>query len=135
MRSTANVMSPSVPLIFSARSSAACRSACVWVARGSGTSTSCVVNVAVSFVSLIVYVPGRTRGPNAAPNAALAAARLETLRRRTIGQKRDRAGEPLGRQRPQRRDVVDDPDPASVRPDHEVMIARMDREIAHRDGR
>ena len=73
MRSTANVMSPSVPLIFSARSSDACRSACVWVPRGSGTSTSCVVNVAVSLVSLIVYVPGRTRGPNAAPNAALAA--------------------------------------------------------------
>ena len=35
----------------------------------------------------------------------------------------------------QRRDVVHDPDPATVRRDHEIVIARMDREVAHGDRR
>ena len=34
---------------------------------------------------------------------------------------------------PERRDVVDDPDPASVRREDEVVVARMDLEVADRD--
>src|SRR5206468_7589250 len=56
-----------------ARLSAAWRSSCVCVPRGSGMRTSCVVYVAVSLVNFTVYVPGNTRGPTVAPNAALAA--------------------------------------------------------------
>ena len=40
----------------------------------------------------------------------------------------------LRRQLTQRRDVVHDPDAAAVRGDHEVAVARLHGEIAHRDG-
>ena len=38
-------------------------------------------------------------------------------------------------ERAQRRDVVDDPDAAAVRGEHQIVVARLHREIAHRDGR
>ena len=38
------------------------------------------------------------------------------------------------RQRAQRRQVVDDPDAAAVRRDHEVAVARLDLDLAHRDA-
>ena len=41
--------------------------------------------------------------------------------------------ERVGREVSERRDVVDDPDPAPVRREHEVVVARMDPEVAHRD--
>src|SRR5262249_33815522 len=41
----------------------------------------------------------------------------------------------LGRQVSQRADVVDDPDAAPVRREHEIAIPRLDGEIAHRDRR
>src|SRR5258708_30677987 len=49
------------------------RSSAVAVERGSATTLSCVVKTSLSLVIFTVYVPGRTRGPCAAPNAALAA--------------------------------------------------------------
>jgi len=64
-----------------------------------------------------------------------ATARLQALRCRTAREERDRAGEHLGRQRPERRDVVHDPDPAAVRGDHEVVVAGVNGQIAHRDSR
>ena len=39
------------------------------------------------------------------------------------------------RQRAQRRDVVDDPDAAAVRGDDQVVVARMNRQVANRDVR
>src|SRR5713101_6597827 len=38
-------------------------------------------------------------------------------------------------ERPERRQVIDDPDAAAVRRQHQVAIARMDLQIAHRDAR
>src|SRR5258708_34908857 len=55
------------------RSHCALRSSAVAVERGSATTLSCVVKTSLSLVIFTVYVPGRTRGPYAAPNAALAA--------------------------------------------------------------
>ena len=42
-------------------------------------------------------------------------------------------GQRLRRQRAQRRDVVDDPDAAPVRRDHQIVIARVNDQVAHRD--
>ena len=39
------------------------------------------------------------------------------------------------RQRAQRREVVDDPDAAAVRRDHQVAVARLDLQVAHGDAR
>jgi len=41
----------------------------------------------------------------------------------------------VGRQLSQRRDVVDDPNAAAVRCDHQITIARMNRQVAYRDVR
>ena len=54
---------------------------------------------------------------------------------RAPGQERGFLAESRGRQRAQRREVVDDPDAAAVRREHEVVIARLDRDVAHRDRR
>ena len=51
---------------------------------------------------------------------------------------RDEAGffrQEVRRKRTQRRDVVDNPDPASVGSEHEIIRLRLDGEIAHRHGR
>ena len=66
-------MSARVPESFCARSNRARRSSGVCFVRGSATTWSGVEYTAVSLVIRTVYVPGRTRGPKAAPNAALAA--------------------------------------------------------------
>src|SRR5439155_3690874 len=73
MHSHANVMSPGRPESFRASANWAWRSARGYRARGSATTCSRVVKTSLSFDILTVYVPGRTRGPKAAPNDALAA--------------------------------------------------------------
>ena len=35
----------------------------------------------------------------------------------------------------QRRDVIDDPDAAPMGREHQIVVARLDREVAHRDRR
>src|SRR6266545_4170781 len=142
--------------------------------------------MSLSLVIFTVYVPGKTRGPKAAPQDAVAAGgTLGGLSRVTWSMRQEdldlqvpedvafllevgdhrvaggigsdergvavrpsarsgdalnggpclhehcRAGERLGRQRAQWGDVVDDPDAPAMRRDDQVVIARMDREIAH----
>src|ERR1043166_1807732 len=41
----------------------------------------------------------------------------------------------LRRQRAPRRDVIDDPNTAAVRRQNEIILTRMNREIAHRNSR
>ena len=64
-----------------------------------------------------------------------AAVRLDALLHRPRRNKARLLFQQVGRQRAQRRDVVDDPDAATVRPEDKIVIARMNRQVAHGDGR
>ena len=55
---------------------------------------------------------------------------IDHLLRRTRRQKCRRLLEQVIGQRAQRREVVDDPDPAAVRGDHEVILARLYGDLA-----
>src|SRR5438105_14521738 len=56
----------------------------------------------------------------------------DALLRRPPRQERGILRQRLLRERAQRRQVVDDPDSASMRRDHQVAVARLDLEVAHR---
>ena len=77
-------------------------------------------------------VVGRIRSHERRVAVRPPAARLQPLHRGPGRKERGGAREHRGRERAQRRDVVDDPNAAAVRGDHEIVVARMDREIAHR---
>ena len=64
---------------------------------------------------------------------AARAARL--LDHRARGQERDVLADDLRREGAERREVVEDPDPAPVRRDDEVLVVRGEREVPHGDGR
>src|SRR5687768_10719269 len=61
-----------------------------------------------------------------------AALRINALLHRTRGNKARFLPEQIGTERTQRRDVVNDPDAASVGPQNKIVFARMDRQVAHR---
>ena len=58
-----------------------------------------------------------------------------TLHRRARRHERDALRKGGWRHAPERSDVVDYPDASSVRRDHQVVVARMDRQITNRDAR
>ena len=59
------------------------------------------------------------------------AASFDALLNRARGNKARFLLKQISRERAQRRDVIDNPDAAAMRPEDEIILARLDRKIAH----